>query len=323
MKLKDDELRSIAIIGCYFGSFPYYIDLWLKSCALNPTVDWIIFTDQELIGAPPNVRQIKMSFDELRKLFKDKLSLPIVLDRPYKICDFRPSFGIVLEEYLKDYDFWGHCDFDMIFGDIRKFITSDILETYEKLLWSGHLTLYRNTPEVNRRYQLPGHKIDYKTAFCNDKEYAFDEGPINQIYQHHHIPVYHQIILADISNLYHRFRMNWVKNYFKQIFFWEKGQIFRAYQRNKQIFQEEYIYVHYQRRSFDQLQYGFNSKNAEAFFITPNGFFEKTPGVIRDEDFNYNKNPGFIYEFYEKERFDLQHFMKYNGVIRWLRKGIH
>lgn len=39
----------------------------------------------------------------------------------------------MFQEYIKDYDFWGHCDADLIFGDIRKFVTDDILNKYDRL----------------------------------------------------------------------------------------------------------------------------------------------------------------------------------------------
>jgi hypothetical protein len=160
------------------------IDLWLNSCACNPTVDWLVFTDQELNDAPQNVHLIKTSLEEIHRLARNKLGLPIILKHPFKICDFRPAFGVIFKDYLKDYDFWGHCDFDMIFGDVRKFITNDILEAYDKVLRLGHLSLYRNTPEVNERYKLPGPAgvIGYKIAFCDEKNYAFDELPTYEMY---------------------------------------------------------------------------------------------------------------------------------------------
>jgi hypothetical protein len=57
------KANSIGIIGCFFGKFPQYIDLWLNSCACNPTVDWLVFTDQELNDAPQNVYLIKTSLE--------------------------------------------------------------------------------------------------------------------------------------------------------------------------------------------------------------------------------------------------------------------
>jgi hypothetical protein len=33
---------------------------------------------------------------------------------PYKICDWKPFYGHIFREYLVAYDFWGHCDMDII-----------------------------------------------------------------------------------------------------------------------------------------------------------------------------------------------------------------
>ena len=48
-------MHKIGIICCYFGSLPNYFNLWLKSCAANPTIDWLFFTDQSIETLPKNV----------------------------------------------------------------------------------------------------------------------------------------------------------------------------------------------------------------------------------------------------------------------------
>lgn len=65
---------------------------------------------------------------------------------------------------------------DMIFGDIRKFITDDILDSFDKVLKHGHFTLIRNTRAANAFYKMevPG-KHNYKEVFSSPKNYAFDE----------------------------------------------------------------------------------------------------------------------------------------------------
>lgn len=104
-----------------------------------------------------------MSFNDFRVLVQSKFDFPVSLERPYKICDFKPAFGLICSEYIQGYDFWGHCDFDMIFGDIRKYITDDLLNSYDKILPLGHLSIYRNNEENNSRFKLSGSLVgDYK-----------------------------------------------------------------------------------------------------------------------------------------------------------------
>lgn len=90
-----------------------------------------------------------MTFQELKKWFQSKFDFPIVLDSPYKLCDYKVMTGYLFNDYLKDYDYWGYSDADMLFGDIRKFLPDNKLEQYDKIGHLGHFTLYRNTEEIN------------------------------------------------------------------------------------------------------------------------------------------------------------------------------
>jgi hypothetical protein len=65
------------------------------------------------------------------------------------------AIGIVFNDYLNDFDFWGHCDVDIIWGDIRKYTTEKILHKYDifstrKGTISGHFSLFRNTLSINQ-----------------------------------------------------------------------------------------------------------------------------------------------------------------------------
>ena len=76
----------------------------------------------------------------------------IYLDHPYKLCDYKPAYGYIFAEYAHGYDYWGHCDMtDCIFGNLRKFLSDDFLSGADKFMFLGHMTLYRNTDEINRR----------------------------------------------------------------------------------------------------------------------------------------------------------------------------
>ena len=48
---------------------------------------------------------------------------PISLERPYKLCDYKPSYGEVFKDELAGYDFWGNCDIDLVWGNIKKNFT--------------------------------------------------------------------------------------------------------------------------------------------------------------------------------------------------------
>lgn len=74
-----------------------------------------------------------MSFEKLKELVQSHFDFQISLEAPYKLCDFKPAYGDIFKDYAEKYDFWGHCDFDMIFGNLRKFFNEDKLEKYDKV----------------------------------------------------------------------------------------------------------------------------------------------------------------------------------------------
>jgi hypothetical protein len=177
-------LNQIVLIVAYIGKLPHYINLFVETCKFNPSVDWIIFSDQ----LPPenkasNVKFIKMTLRDIEELIYNKLKLRPNITRGYKLCDFKPAYGIIFKDYLKEYDFWGHTDLDMVLGDIRKFITSNVLENYDivsadERRLCGPFTLFRNCKKINELYQE--HK-DYEIIFGSNKHYAFDEKDFNEV----------------------------------------------------------------------------------------------------------------------------------------------
>ena len=89
----------------------------------------------------------------MKELFQNHYDFPISISAPYKFCDFRPAFGEIFSDYLVGYDYWGHCDVDLIWGDIRKFVTDDVLTKYKRIFSRGHCSIYENSSEVNAFYR--------------------------------------------------------------------------------------------------------------------------------------------------------------------------
>jgi hypothetical protein len=50
---------------------------------------------------------------------------------PYALVEFKPAFGFIFADYLADYTHWGYADFDMMFGDLTRWITPDELTDYD------------------------------------------------------------------------------------------------------------------------------------------------------------------------------------------------
>lgn len=167
-------MKSIIVIFPYFGQLPPQYKMWRASALSNTDIDFLFFTDCE-VEPDRNIIVHKTSFNDFRQMVQSKFDFPIILDRPYKLCEYKQAYGYILQDYIKNYDFWGFGDLDLIYGDIRKFVTEDILE-HKFLLGWGHLTLLRNDNDTVTYFmkQVEGYQ-NYKDAFTTKKITYFDE----------------------------------------------------------------------------------------------------------------------------------------------------
>lgn len=250
-------MTSICIICCYFGILPSTFQLWLNTCRYNDTVDFLIFTDDKRsFDVPQNVKVEYLSFLEIKAMIQKKFDFEIALNQPYKLCDFKPAYGEIFCEYIVEYEFWGHCDLDMFFGNIRKFLTEDIFTKYDKILTEGHLTLYRNGGATSWYRTLITNKYqNWKDVFQNSSSCAFDEwgghcgGGISGICEENKIPQYNERIMADINFLKYELIID-IEKPTKAFFVWHKGRLCAVYKTDDGIEFKEYLYMHAAKRKF-------------------------------------------------------------------------
>jgi Family of unknown function (DUF6625) len=269
---------TVLLILPYFGTFPRYSDLFFKSCEANPTINWLLVTDQSVDAGrlPPNVALRRTTFARLKKSIDAALGFETALESPYKLCDFKPAYGVIFADAIERFDFWGHCDMDLVFGDIRRFLTADILRAYSKVLIHGHLSLYRNSDDVNRYFTLEAPNASFREAFSDPRSFAFDEfGGMQAIYEHHGIRVFrNDAFFADIRHQIYRLYTESPPNARHQCFYWERGKLFRSFWENGTCGRQEYIYIHLQKRRMHPPT--FDVKAADAWFIRPYDFVVKT-----------------------------------------------
>lgn len=178
-------MKRVALIVVFSGKIPEWIELYVETCKLNPTIDWLFFSFEECsaFDKAKNLHHYRLTDDELVNLVKEKIGARIVLNEKAKICDLRPMYGLLFEEFLKGYDFWGHADVDVLWGGIRKFITEDVLSAYQiisahKKNLCGHFTLYKNIESINCLYQrYPGYKELLESVKCE----CFDEEGMSEL----------------------------------------------------------------------------------------------------------------------------------------------
>ncbi|MFD2698603.1 DUF6625 family protein [Mesonia sediminis] len=157
-------MKSILLIIPYFGKWPLWFEAYLKSIEKNPTINWLCPTDCEIPdNHPDNIKFLRTTLPELNKKVNPIVEAEVPLN-PRKFCDLKPAYGEIFSKEVAEYDFWGICDMDIIWGDIRKFMTEDILNSFDmissrKEAISGHFNLFRNTAQINSLYKkLPNYK---------------------------------------------------------------------------------------------------------------------------------------------------------------------
>jgi hypothetical protein len=266
--------HKIAFIIPYFGPLDKFFPVWMHSCKFNSTIDWILITDQSLseFSIPENLIIHSSSFKALQDQIKNKFNFDTVLTTPYDLCEFKVAYGDLFTDLLKNYDFWGYCDMDVLWGDLRCFITDDILSTYEKISWRGHLTLCRNTLEINKLYTKSLDEVElHKIAFNNvlPVPVMFDERGINKIFDYYNYPMYLDLPFADLMIRSFNFQVQHFDDGLTTkggIFYWTRGKLFRLFLKGSDIIAQEFAYVHFLKRFMNIQQFNFDDQ----FFVVPN-----------------------------------------------------
>lgn len=171
--------KSVAIVICYIGKLPWYFDYFAHSCKYNPSVHFIIITDDKTYNkpVPENVLLIYKTLKEVNAIATEKLDFKTNIKSGYKLCDFKPTFGLLFSDLLKQYDFWGHGDIDIILGNIRAFITDELLTNYDVIavrddFLTGYFLLFSNNEKMKMLFT---HSKDYKKILSSERHYCFDE----------------------------------------------------------------------------------------------------------------------------------------------------
>ena len=273
-------MKKVCFICPYFGRFPNYFQLYLNSCKYNPDFNWLIITDDcTRYEYPDNVKVLYWSFEKMQNFIRNKFDFPVYIGKPYKLCDFKPTYGWVFREYLSEYEYWGHCDIDCIYGDLKKFLWDKLNGNYDKVLSLGHMEIYKNEISVAKRYELfVEENYDYKKILASEFSYAFDENfkyGMNAIYGKygfsHYIDRYDEIV-ADIYP--YRYSFSLAKHIYSESFVnrkgfhakWSKGKLYIVWNGEE----KEAAYIHLQKRKMEA-----QINNLETFMILNNFFSDK------------------------------------------------
>ncbi len=263
-------MKSIVIIFPYFGQLPVQYGMWRASSLRNPSVDFMFFTDAAVVPAK-NIIVHKIQFSEFLQLFQQAFDFPIVLDRPYKLCEYKQAYGYVLQNYIKHYDFWGFGDLDLVYGDIRHFITDEVLNHKFILGW-GHLSLFSNETDTNTYFmqRVEGYQY-FKDAFSTSRITFFDEfnhkGCSDKWRDCRPNDCWLEDPFDNVSKPKQAYHFNSLNHGWQRVLFEHEGcHLYMIRRKDGKWERRESLYAHFQHRQ--QMRDRVN--NYEHFLVTPN-----------------------------------------------------
>ncbi len=271
-------MKSVIVIIPYFGPFPKMFPFWLQSAYNNPSIDFLILTDNDL-EAKSNIKVVRMQFEELKSNIQKMFDFPVNLPSPYKLCDFRGAYGAIFIQHIKDYDFWGFGDIDLVYGNIRKFFIPEILETYWVISGWGHLTLYKNNEFINNFFKcyIDGFQY-YKDVFSCPTYLGFDEylhKGLSDMWKYQFPEkIWDSQLFDDVRVPYLSF--NFISEFHPEysmnlIFEYENGKLFHIYKgEDNKLIKEETLYAHFQQRGFLKSE----TERTDHYLIVPNKFID-------------------------------------------------
>lgn len=168
----------VAQIIPYFGKWPEWIELYMYSCGRNPMIDFIFYTDCPL---PKHVYSNTIfhicSFSDYKSLVSSRLCIEYCVESAYKLTDLKPFLGVVHELELKNYDFWGFGDIDLVYGDLSMVVNDKNLKKYDLITThnyhiAGHFTLCRN----NDHYRNLCFRVkNWQKGLVEEQHHGYDE----------------------------------------------------------------------------------------------------------------------------------------------------
>ena len=261
---------KIAFVVVYFGQWPPWFPAFVHSCRFNPDVDWLFFTEcAPPSSGAPNVRFIPFSMAEFNDLATRVLGTIISLSGPYKLCDFKAAYGHLFSEHLAGYDFWGHCDVDVIWGNVRRIITDESLQSYDiisarKNVMCGHFSLFRNQPHITRLYErIP----DYRQMLTWPAHHGICE-------QHMSSLVHRCAASSELRVLWSKFLLNFANPKTDRPgqlgpivngWYWERGTLFNLTEATR----DEVMYLHFMtwKDTLTRCEFGFDDR-PDSFYIS-------------------------------------------------------
>ncbi|WP_028981232.1 DUF6625 family protein [Sporocytophaga myxococcoides] len=169
---------KIGLVACFIGDLPGYYPYFLLTANNNPSIDFFIINDQLTENKhDKNIHFVKMNLKDIEDKVSLKLGRTFTIHNSWKLNDYKPSIGLVFEDLLKEFDYWGWCDLDIIWGNLTNFLSEEKLKNIDvfstKENWTaGHFTLFRNDRKINQLFLQNPQVYDMLNS---EIYYAFEE----------------------------------------------------------------------------------------------------------------------------------------------------
>jgi hypothetical protein len=154
----------------WFGAKPSWFEKWRSNVNSIRKYGYDVYMPTDFAAF---VERVKQRLDIDITAFKD----------PRKLCDFRPAFAAIYAKEIVGYDFWGHTDLDVVFGQIDAFVSEAMLPRCDVVsndLASicGPFSLFRNTPRVNELFKT---QKDWRDILLDSRFRVFDEDTMSAL----------------------------------------------------------------------------------------------------------------------------------------------
>lgn len=173
--------HRIAFVAPFLGDLPQYTPLFLQSVANNTCVDLLLFVDREpTIKVPDNVYIQLTDRPSLLDRIRSSTGLEIPEITGHKLCDFRPLYSSIFWDELKSYQWWGHCDIDLMFGDLSSWLDQRLTPEFDAITASpnstvGHFTIYKNDQTVTSEMRAMVDNPTYRQILLQPDSNLLDE----------------------------------------------------------------------------------------------------------------------------------------------------
>lgn len=170
-------MANVVFLQPLFGELYPWAQQYLDNIAQVKGYDWKIFTPHNLkVGKNTEVIKMDLAEWDRRVLKATGIDPKNYIDgkAPHKnLTDYYPAYGDILKDFTKGYKFWGHTNWDCVYGQLGDFFPQDFeIFADESNEINGTLTLYKNKKEINELYkQVQG----WEQAFTDHKLFGFDE----------------------------------------------------------------------------------------------------------------------------------------------------